>query len=103
MTEQERGQAHLASGFRSADIRRRNDFMAGAEWGYAAAMPKWIPVGERLPEVGVTVQIVHGRSVTWAWYAGSYWRNHSYKIMDSVTHWAPFMPLPKPPEKEVSK
>ena len=62
------------------------------------AMGEWIPVDERLPEIGVSVLAVDfGKVCEMAWN-GRYWVVPASKwdwVGDGVTHW---MPLPKPPE-----
>ena len=64
-------------------------------------IPCWIPVTERLPEIG-TVVLAHGkRSATTGMFQGTdskpqywWWKHNTIK---EVTHW---MPLPEPPKEE---
>lgn len=69
-----------------------------------AAVPKWISVEERLPEVEQSVLFcVFGRSVGEGTYRGHDGFHHVWKMYavagtywdDEVTHW---MPLPAPPK-----
>lgn len=65
-------------------------------------LPKWIPVSERLPEVGQRVlfsyrSYIKKRPRTFiGWYNGKQWDSLVATEYD-VTHW---MPLPEPPKEE---
>ena len=56
---------------------------------------KWIPVSERLPEVGQRVLITHKGGVSFGWYNGSYWERGAptnHRPLQTVIAW---MPLPE--------
>ena len=65
---------------------------------WCEAVPKWIPVTERLPEHGwylaycptIKMEVLHFHSAEEVWSSERY-----YNI--EVTHW---MPLPEPPKEE---
>lgn len=67
--------------------------------------PRWIPVTERLPEVGEVALVWDGtfrkvaRLGKWGWHE-EYLPNdeNGGAFVNGVTHW---MPLPEPPEVEV--
>ena len=59
-------------------------------------MSQWIPVDERLPEIGVSVLVADFGDVHEMAWNGRYWVvPASGWVGDGVTHW---MPLPEPPE-----
>lgn len=68
-----------------------------------AELPRWIPVSERLPEVGYYYVIRDcGDGRRWidnAVFMGEYWEGDEL-FRGRVTHWLPF---PKWPEKEGEK
>lgn len=71
----------------------------GYEKGYEDGKPKWIPISERLPEVGKTVIALGSRGgVYTAQYTGGvYWHKLNARChMCEPTHW---MPLPEPPQE----
>ena len=65
-------------------------------------LPKWIPVSERLPEVGKRVlfsyrgYIKKQPRIFIGWYNGKQW-DSLFATEYDVTHW---MPLPEPPKEE---
>lgn len=62
-------------------------------------VPRWIPVTERLPEIGQIVFLTDGREVGFAEWTGRRWNfeNDLTTRVYKPTHW---MPLPKAPEVE---
>jgi Protein of unknown function (DUF551) len=56
---------------------------------------RWIPVEERLPELGVDVLVLHSgkREVAWRHVVDGDWMSNA--ALGEITHW---MPLPEPPE-----
>jgi hypothetical protein len=69
-----------------------------------AALPRWIPVSERLPEPGVDVLVVtsvYGVTAAALDYFGDWYiANTSYNVrLGHVTHW---IPMPGTPGKEPS-
>ena len=65
-----------------------------------AMMPRWIPVGERLPEAGETVLLWNyvDHRLGWLKYVASgaaYFFSTQDECNIEPTHW---MPLPEPPE-----
>ena len=64
--------------------------------------PKWIPVGERLPENGTHCLVTRYDYVTDTpfvdvlWFDNSFW-NRLNSDDYAVTHW---MPIPEPPKEE---
>ena len=78
----------------------------GYEKGYADAKPKWIPVTERLPEVGQRI-LVYSESktiemhiTTCTYMAGRYGHKQFSRHVRNVTHWMPLPPCPEPPKGE---
>ena len=77
-------------------------FKNGYEKGYEDGKPKWIPVGERLPEefVSVLVHIPEANPcppVMEAYRIGDGWVTKMAAFdIDCATHW---MPLPEPPKE----
>ena len=72
----------------------------GYEKGYEAGKPKWIPVGERLPEEDEGVVLVYSGEVEPAVISGDIFLEYDkYEgwVINNVTHW---MPLPEPPKEE---
>lgn len=78
-----------------------SDYCRG--WNDAVeAIPRWIPVEERLPEDGKNVLIfVRTMSMWWHmevdWHTGNSWHNNAETDWNKITHW---MPLPEPPKEE---
>jgi hypothetical protein len=70
---------------------------------WCAAVPKWIPVTERLPKRGKNVLVANKRGKQWdvdkAWLSclGSGFDRGGKRSLYHVTHW---MPLPEPPKEE---
>jgi hypothetical protein len=57
---------------------------------------RWIPVDERLPELGVDVLVLQrSGECEVAWRRGHDGNWSAYSALGEITHW---MPLPKPPE-----
>jgi len=71
-------------------------YMAGYDEGYQAAIPRWIPATERLPEDGVKVICIskNGRVSDCDCLNSYVTKLGNY---DMTTHW---MPLPEPPKAE---
>ena len=69
---------------------------------YLEHMPKWIPVSERLPEVGQKVLFSYRGCIKKrprifiGWYNGKQW-DSLFATEYDVTHW---MQLPEPPKEE---
>ena len=91
------------------ELSREIDIDNAAMTAMDAAMPHWIPVTERLPEMGkeVLVSDKH-KGVNIAWIVGCFskdgasfeWACESDGWIDDqlpITHW---MPLPGPPKEE---
>ena len=60
----------------------------------------WIPVSERLPEVGQNVLVydtIEGVALSHRWQGKEKWYWSSSQLLYDVTHW---MPLPPIPDKE---
>lgn len=78
-----------------------SDYCRG--WNDAVeAIPRWIPVEERLPEDGKNVLIFVSTMSSWwhvevDWRTGNSWHNNAETDWNKITHW---MPLPEPPEVE---
>ena len=76
-----------------------NDWFETAQ-EYKAAVPKWIPVTERLPEDDIVCILTNGISDAIG-YRGKVFGWHliwtDYVVESEVTHW---MPLPEPPMEE---
>ena len=83
----------------------RGQYDKGYRDGEAAAMPKWIPVTERMPAVRQRVLVyceskTIKKHVTACTYMGGYLGAEQFsRHVRNVTHW---MPLPEPP-KEVER
>ena len=86
------------------ELSRDLDCMNDANIALYGALPKWIPVTERLPENWTSV-IVHrkdGGIFIWEYFNTSptdeCWIDDSMNVYSfyDVTHW---MPLPEPPEE----
>lgn len=80
----------------------RNQYNVGYMEGKAAAMPKWIPVTEGLPEkeVAVLCRKKNGDCwvAEWSFCDDQLWTDHeAWASETEVTHW---MPLPEPPKGE---
>ena len=83
-------------------------FKNGYEKGYEEGKPKWIPVGERLPEKGIDVLCcltivdgsVHSYAEVLTYIGDNKWEdtysNWNYGDLLGITHW---MPLPEPPKE----
>lgn len=57
---------------------------------------RWIPVDERLPELGVDVLVLQrSGECEVAWRRGHDGNWSAYSALGEITHW---MPLPEPPE-----
>lgn len=69
--------------------------------------PRWIPVGESLPEPYVAVLIsspAGGFGVSVGWYRfGEDWCASWAKAYIKVTHWKPLPPFPEPPPEQPAK
>lgn len=84
----------------------REQYDAGFAAGCRAATPKWIPVTERLPDVGVDVLVVKDNSdknmAVWRLCGiipnDPYWEDEvgDGLLLKAATHW---MPLPQPPKE----
>lgn len=78
------------------------DFIEGAKW--ADSHPHWIPVEERLPEVGEKV-IFYSPGID-DWLSGAFqqdgtWWNEEYGThFYGVTHWMPIVPPRKEEDNE---
>ena len=66
------------------------------------AAQRWIPVSERLPEIGVRVLFYNNfiKNIHKGWYSGDEWVSeigvfYNGDKLIRITHW---MPLPQPPE-----
>ena len=64
------------------------------------AMPRWIPVEERLPEDGKNVIVFVRSCADWwtmdiDWCVNGHWVINADDEWHNITHW---MPLPTPPE-----
>lgn len=66
------------------------------------AAQRWIPVSERLPEIGMRVLFYNSfmKNIHKGWYSVDEWVSESRVFYDGdklkrITHW---MPLPEPPE-----
>ncbi len=83
-------------------LERERDSANEAATALYSAMPKWIPVTERLPENGAHVLVTRFDYITntpfvdLLWFDNSFW-NRLYSGDYAVTHW---MPLPEPPKEE---
>jgi len=65
---------------------------------------RWIPVSERLPEIGVRVLFYNNfiKNIHKGWYSGDEWTSdigifYNGDKLKRITHW---MPLPSAPESE---
>jgi len=57
---------------------------------------RWVPVGERLPEIGVRVLVIDGdRIAVYSWEGDLWWSGECWRDMLEVAFW---MPLPPGPE-----
>ena len=66
------------------------------------AAQRWIPVSERLPQIGVRVLFYNNfiKNIHKGWYSGDEWTSdigifYNGDKLKRITHW---MPLPQPPE-----
>ena len=86
---------------------RESDYKAGYREGYRAAN-EWVPVSERLPEIGQRVLVPqNGSSVEVGWISNRFakteagreprWERFGRIWRGRVSHW---MPLPTPPDTE---
>lgn len=84
-------------------IRQGGDDAVRAALEYALTVAaRWIPVEERLPDIGVSVLCSSpeppGEDRVWIWQREQYeWYFPDANEMGTPTHW---MPLPEPPEVE---
>jgi len=60
----------------------------------------WIPIAEKLPELGVDVIVVDLGQLKLAWRNIKDGKWSSYSKVNRISHW---MPLPDPTKKEVQK
>ena len=80
------------------EMSRDLDSMNEANIALYGALPNWIPVSERLPEIRKVVLITDGIDVGTGWMNQGWWNTSFADIQrDAVTHW---MPLPEPPKEE---
>ena len=86
------------------ELSRDLDSMNEANIALYGALPKWIPVTERLPEQGKRYLVIQFDEVTKTqfidilWHdAHDLWWNRLYKGQYNVTHW---MQLPQLPKEE---
>ena len=72
------------------------ELLVGAVVAFAA--PRWVPVAERVSDMGVPVLVAVGDRVEVGWYYvtrdGSAWWQDAAEIEIRPSHW---MPLPAPP------
>ena len=74
--------------------------LTAAQWALLRNPPRWIPVEERLPEIGVSVLCSSPEPPgdDWVWIGQREeheWYFPGANEMGTPTHW---MPLPEPPE-----
>ncbi len=76
------------------------ELATGFALGYAAAMPRWIPVAERLPEEGQLIVVFDGKFYEVGNRFGRLFLGaESGVFTEDYIKWMP-LPLPAPPEKE---
>lgn len=93
-----------------ADNRKENIMLQAADAIEELSKPRWIPVTERLPDVGETVWAVYSNSLfpngkSWhktLKYDGEIWIDENgYRYLPAnITHWQERDPLPEPPKEK---